>query len=96
MESNYQFLRSLLLLITIGIYIIILQNAGIIPQMNPLKIEPAHEEGLLIRGEIEIPSTVFIKGSVDANIESINGYNKFYKDPRTGEFYVIPVTDPYE
>lgn len=96
MENHYQFLRSILILITLGIYIIILQNAGLIPQLKALKIEPAHEEGLLIRGEIDIPHTVFIKGSVDANIESINGYNKFYKDPRTGEFYVIPVTDPYE
>ena len=30
------------------------------------------------------------------NIKSINGYAKFYKDSRTGQYYVLPVTDLYE
>ncbi|MBS4056574.1 MAG: hypothetical protein KKD74_04840 [Bacteroidetes bacterium] len=95
MEQHYQFLRTILILITVGIYILILQNAGLVPQIRPMEVQSTGE-GLLIRGEVDIPNTVFIKGVVDANLESINGYNKFYKDPRTGEFYVIPVTDPYE
>lgn len=95
MEQHYQFLRTILILITVGIYILILQNAGLVPQIRPIEVQST-DEGLLIRGEVDIPNTVFIKGVVDANLESINGYNKFYKDPRTGEFYVIPVTDPYE
>jgi len=95
MEQHYQFLRTILILITVGIYILILQNAGLVPQIRPMEVQSTNE-GLLIRGEVDIPNTVFIKGVVDANLESINGYNKFYKDPRTGEFYVIPVTDPYE
>lgn len=86
----------MLTLITIGVFIIILQNAGVIPPVNPVKITPSDPEGLLIKGAVEIPGTVFIKGSVDANLESINGYSKFYEDPRTGEFYVIPVTETYE
>jgi hypothetical protein len=49
-----------------------------------------------VKGEVEVENVVYIKGTVDANLESINGYSKFYKDPRTGEFYVIPVTDPYQ
>jgi hypothetical protein len=56
----------------------------------------AVDSALLIKGEVDVNNTVFVKGSVDANIESINGYSKFYKDPRTGEFYVLPVTDPYQ
>ena len=23
-------------------------------------------------------------------------YAKFYKDPRNGQYYILPVTDPYE
>ncbi len=94
MEQHYSFIKSLLILITVGIWVIVLQNAGIIPRLNPMAIYT--EEALNVKGEVDVVNTVFIKGSVDANLESINGYSKFYKDPRTGEFYVIPTTDPYE
>jgi hypothetical protein len=80
--------------IAVGIWIIVFQNAGIFPQIKPQKFQAA--EAIEVTGEVDVMNTVFIKGSVDANLESINGYSKFYKDPRTGEFYVIPVTDPYE
>ncbi len=64
------------------------------PQANPQKI--VADTTLRVTGSVDVDNTVFIKGSVDANIESINGYNKFYKDPRTGEYYVLPVTGPYQ
>ena len=51
---------------------------------------------MVVTGKVDVTNTVFIKGSVDVNIESINGYSKFYKDPRTGKFYVLPITVPYE
>ena len=70
------------------------QNAGIIPQIAPQRI--VADSAILVTGEVDVLNTVFIKGAVDANIESINGYSKFYKDPRTGEYYVIPFTDPYQ
>lgn len=94
MEQHYSFFRSILILIAVGIWIIVLQNAGLLPQLRPLKIQS--DQVLEIKGLVEVENTVFIKGQVDANLESINGYSKFYKDPRTGEYYVIPVTDPYE
>lgn len=94
MEQHYGFFRSILIFIAIGIWVIVLQNAGFLPQVNPLKIQAV--EVIEVKGVVEVENTVFIKGQVDANLESINGYSKFYKDPRTGEYYVIPVTDPYE
>lgn len=94
MEQHYSFLRSILILIAIGIWILVFQNTGIIPRLTPLSV--ATHEVVAVKGEVDVINTVFIKGSVDANLESINGYAKFYKDPRTGEFYVIPTTDPYE
>lgn len=94
MAYNIKFIKIALALIVAGVWIIVLQNAGIIPQARPHVV--AADSAMRVMGEIEINNTVFIKGSVDANIASINGYSKFYKDPRTGEYYVIPVTDPYE
>ncbi len=94
MTSNIKYIKITLTLLAVGVWIIVFQNAGIIPPINPQTV--VADSALRVMGEIDVNNTVFIKGSVDANIESINGYNKFYKDPRTGEYYVIPVTDPYE
>ncbi|UBM61433.1 hypothetical protein LA303_08370 [Candidatus Sulfidibacterium hydrothermale] len=94
MELNTRFIKVTLVMIAVGIWVLIFQNAGIIPQVSPRRISV--DSALRVTGSVDVDNTVFIKGSVDANIESINGYSKFYKDPRTGEFYVIPVTDPYE
>jgi hypothetical protein len=94
MTSNIKYIKISLTLLVIGVWIIVFQNAGIIPQIVPQVV--VADSAIRVMGEIDVNNTVFIKGSVDANIESINGYNKFYKDPRTGEYYVIPVTDPYQ
>ena len=94
MEIHIRFFKTVLIVIAIGIWVIVFQNAGIIPQAIPQRIMA--DSAILVTGEVDVLNTVFIKGAVDANIESINGYSKFYKDPRTGEYYVIPVTDPYQ
>ncbi|MBW7847561.1 MAG: hypothetical protein H3C41_05705 [Bacteroidales bacterium] len=92
--EHSSFVKNTLLLIGIGVWVIVLQNAGLIPQLKPVKI--TSEQPMTVQGQVEVENTVFIKGQVDANLEAINGHNKFFKDPRTGEYYVIPVTDAYE
>jgi len=87
-------LKIILIIIVIGIWFIVFQNFGIFPRFTPVKIES--DAVLKITGNVDVENTVFVKGQVDVNIESINGYSKFYKDPRTGQYYVLPVTDPYE
>ena len=88
-------IRNLLIIICIGIWILILQNFGIIPRRDSLRVDA--KTPIAVHGTVEVENTVFVKGSVDANLESINGqHNVFYKDPKTGNYYVIPTTDPYE
>jgi len=94
MEISSKFVKTTLILITVGIWIIVFQNLGLIPRIMPLEIYS--QEPITVSGEVDVNNTVVVKGSVNANLESINGYSKFYKDPRTGEYYVIPTTDPYE
>lgn len=94
MEVNIRFFKIILVVIASGIWMIVFQNAGILPQITPQRV--VADSAFHVVGEVDVLNTVFIKGSVDANIESINGYSKFYKDPRTGEYYVIPMTDPYQ
>lgn len=94
MRTHIKFIKTALVLIAVGVWIIVLQNAGILPQISPQVV--VADSALRVMGEVDVNNTVFVKGAVDVNIESINGYSKFYKDPRTGEYYVIPVTDAYE
>lgn len=92
--TNIRFIKAALSLIVVGVWIIVFQNAGVVPTYNRQIV--VADSALRVYGEIDVVNTVFVKGNVDANLESINGYSKFYKDPRTGEYYVIPTTDPYE
>ena len=94
MRTHITFIKTALVIIAVGVWIIVLQNAGILPQILPQVV--VADSALRVMGEVDVNNTVFVKGAVDVNIESINGYSKFYKDPRTGEYYVIPVTDTYE
>ncbi len=93
-ELSTRFIKTILILIATGIWMLVFQNAGILPSLSPQVV--VADSALRVTGEVDVTNTVFVKGSIDANIESINGYTKFYKDPRTGEYYVLPVTDPYE
>lgn len=94
MEINLGPIRTTLIVIAIGIWILIFQNAGIVP---PIRQQRVVVDSLVrVKGAVEVDNTVFVKGTVNTNIESINGYSKFYKDPRTGEYYVIPMTDAYK
>jgi uncharacterized membrane-anchored protein len=93
-ELSTRFIKTTLVLIVVGIWVLVFQNAGLLPSVSPQVI--VADSALRITGEVDVANTVFVKGSIDANIESINGYSKFYKDPRTGQYYVLPVTDPYE
>lgn len=94
MEINVNFFRTAVILIAIGIWILVFQNAGIIPPVRTPHVEV--DSLVSVTGDVEVGNTVFVKGMVNTNIQSINGYSKFYKDPRTGEFYVLPMTDVYK
>lgn len=94
METFNKTIRNILILICVGVWFIVFQNFGILPRMGAVEVKTI--DPLKVTGNVEVENQVIIKGSVDANIESINGHSKFYKDPRTGEYYVIPITDPYE
>lgn len=94
MRTHIKFIKTALVIIAVGVWIIVLQNAGVLPRISPQVV--VADSAMRIMGEVDVNNTVIVKGAVDVNIESINGFSKFYKDPRTGEYYVIPVTDTYE
>jgi hypothetical protein len=73
------------LTIAVGIWAIVLQNAGVIPTNQNVKV--VNEVDAYVRGSVDVDNTVDVNGSVsvdnevDVNLEAINGYNDcFYKN----------------
>ena len=78
---------------TIGIWMIVLQNAGLIPVNQNVKV--VNEVRAYVRGSVDanVSGNVSIDNTVDINIQEINGKsNVFYQD-RDGAYMVLPVTN---
>lgn len=75
-------LKAILLIIGVGIWAIVLQNAGIIPTNQNVKVVNAVDT-YVIGGSIDadVSGSVSIDNEVDVNLEAINGYNDcFYRN----------------
>lgn len=74
--------KSILSIIAIGIWVLVFQNLGIIPNNQDVRVKN------IIDADINKP--------VDVNLQYINGRsNVFYNNPKEGEkdeYYLIPVT----
>lgn len=75
-------LKTILMSIAVGIWVLVLQNIGLIP----------------INQDVRVTNTVETKvnNAVDVNLQYINGHsNVFFNNPSRGQddkYYVIPVT----
>lgn len=58
-------LKAILLTIAVGIWAIVLQNAGIIPTNQNVKV--VNEVDAYVRGSVDVDNTVDINGSVDVD-----------------------------
>jgi uncharacterized membrane protein (Fun14 family) len=67
--SKSSFIKIILLLITAGIWVITLQNAGVIPTNQDVKVVNTVET------HSEVSGSVSVDNIVDVNIQEINGYN---------------------
>lgn len=76
----------LLIIIAVGIWAIILQNAGVIPTSQNVYVKGGKVD---VRGSVSVDNTV--DNTVDINIDKINGIdNAFYQDV-DGDLIVLPV-----
>tara|TARA_R110002126_G_C10435304_1_gene498485 strand:+ start:1413 stop:1694 length:282 start_codon:yes stop_codon:yes gene_type:complete len=82
-------LKAILIIMTVGIWAVVLQNAGIIPTKQNVYVKGGYVD---VSGSVDIDNTVDVNGYLDVNIEAINGKsNAFYKDS-DGDAMVLPVT----
>jgi hypothetical protein len=82
-------LRSLLILTAVGIWMIVLQNAGVIPASQNVKVVNT------VQTNSEISGSVSVENTVDVNIHEINGYNTVTTSSGTHSVfpwgYMLPV-----
>jgi hypothetical protein len=87
--------KFLLIVIGLGIWAIVLQNAGIIPSNQKVYVDGGHLSAD-VEGDVKVRGSVDVDNTVDINIEAINGHEDvFYNNPNRNEndkYYRIPVT----
>ena len=93
MKTKNLSLKWMPIIMTIGIWMIVLQNAGLIPVNQNVKV--VNEVRAYVRGSVDanVSGNVSIDNTVDINIQEINGKsNVFYQD-KDGAYMVLPVTN---
>jgi hypothetical protein len=83
-QSNTIIFKSILIFIGIGIWVIVLQNAGIIPKLVGTEngTQTVYVKGGYINADVE--GTVGMKGTVSVSIDEVLGKDgiKYYYDNR--------------
>ena len=92
-KSKNYLLKSILIFIAVGIWALVLQNAGVIPTNQNVKV--VNEIDANVRGSVEVGGTVSVGNTVDVNIYEINGYNQVTTGSGTHSVfpygYMLPV-----
>ncbi len=66
-------LKAILIIMTVGIWAVVLQNAGIIPTKQNVYVKGGYVD---VSGSVDadVSGSVSIDNEVDINISSVNGY----------------------
>ncbi len=98
-KSKNNSLKAILILMTVGIWAIVLQNAGVIPTSQKVRVvntvDTYVQGGNIdadVSGSVDIDNTVDVNGYMDVNIDAINGHSWFYDNSSNrGKYFRIPV-----
>jgi hypothetical protein len=82
-------LKTILIIMAIGIWAIMLQNAGVLPTNQNVRV--VNEVDAYVRGDVSVDGSVSIDNTVDVNIKKING-----SKPSTYSNGLLGVYDPYQ
>lgn len=79
-------LKSILTAIAVGIWMLVLQNLGVIPVAQDVRIKKT----------VKVSGNVDVDNTIDVNLQEINGRSDaFFNNPMRGDddkYYRIPVT----
>lgn len=94
-KSKNLSLKAILVIIGIGIWAIVLQNAGVIPTKQNVYVKGGYIDAD-VSGSVDVNGSVDIDNTVDINIQEINGKsNVFYQD-RDGSYMLLPTYSPMD
>lgn len=71
-KSKNLSLNGILIVIAIGIWAIVLQNAGVIPTNQNVKV--VNEVDAYVRGSVDVDGSVSVANTVDVNLDKVLGY----------------------
>lgn len=88
-KSKNLSLKAILIIIAVGIWAIVLQNAGVIPTKQNVYVKGGYVDA-------DVNGRVSVDNEVDINLSSINGKsNVFYDFGGNGDYVRIPVMTTY-
>ena len=81
-------LKGILISISLGIWIIVLQNTGLIPTNQNVYVKGGYVD---VSGNVKVDGSVDVDNTVDINVSKINGHSSFYDHGGDGKYTRIPV-----
>ena len=89
--------KSLVCIATIGVWVLVLQNFGVIPTtVQSVWVENTIDANVTGNVDAEVTGCVDVKNTVDINVSEINGYSNCFYDNSSRhphKYYRIPVFD---
>ncbi len=81
-------LKAILIAIGLGIWVIVLQNAGVIPTKQNVYVKGGYIDAD-INGTVDVEGSVSVDNEVDININHINGWEpaNYYRYTLDGKEY---------
>lgn len=78
-------LKTILVIMTIGIWAVVLQNAGLIPTNQNVYVNGGNID---VSGSVDVDNSVEVSGYLDVNLEAINGKSNAFYDSNGNKNYV--------
>jgi hypothetical protein len=87
-KSTSKSQKVILIFIALGIWAIVLQNAGLLPTKQIVEIDGGH---VRVSGDVQVRGSVDVDNTVDINVSEINGSGSFYDHGGDRKYNRIPV-----
>jgi len=83
-------LKAILIAIGLGIWVMVLQNAGIIPTKQNVYVKGGFIDAD-VNGTVDVRGSVSVDNTVDINISEVNGHSNAFYGRKGGNYDAIHV-----